>query len=322
MLILLVVPDPNTSPKGRAVTAGRWGRILESLGHQVVLVSEHLEADGDLLIALHALRSAQIVEQFQAQCPDAPILLALTGTDIYGYDDLFGDHERAIAVASMELATRLIAFQPLAADEIPEHLRSKVRVIYSSAEVPKPPPGLPPTSFDVCVIADLRPFKDPFRAALAARRLPPTSVIRVLQFGRIPSDAVAQRAAKEEEANRRYSCLGEVPHSEVLGVLARSSLLVVASQYESGANIVAEALAAGVPILASRIPGNVGLLGEGYDGYFSVGDTDALAELMERCESDTEFYLHLKTQCEELRPLVDPERERQAWADLLAEVTD
>jgi len=73
-------------------------------------------------------------------------------------------------------------------------------------------------------------------------------------------------------------------------------------------------------VLSSRIAGSIGLLGADYPGYFPFGDTAALANMLERAESDTAFYHTLQQWCEGLRPLVDPARERQSWAELLAEL--
>ena len=57
--------------------------------------------------------------------------------------------------------------------------------------------------------------------------------------------------------------------------------------------MVSEAAAAGVPVLASRIDGTVGLLGRDYPGYFPVGQTAALARLLWRVETDPEFFRRL-----------------------------
>jgi glycosyltransferase involved in cell wall biosynthesis len=83
--------------------------------------------------------------------------------------------------------------------------------------------------------------------------------------------------------------------------------------------VISEAIVAGLPVIASRIPGNVGLLGEDYAGYFSTGQTQELACLMERAESDTEFLAVLKSHCERRAHLFRPERELAAWKDLIAE---
>lgn len=317
MMILLVVPDPDSSPKGRAVTAERWAELLTGLGHDVVAVSEHDGQSGDVLVALNAVRSATAIEDFCTQRPGAPVVLALTGTDIYGYGDLFGDLERDLALKAMDAASCLVVFQPLSAELVPESMRSKIKVIYPSAAVSGESEEGQRTGFDVCVVGDLRPLKDPFRTALAARRLPPTSAVRVLHLGRVPSEAIAERAATEEKANRRYSWLGEVPHNEAMRLMARCKLLVISSHYEGGANVIAEAIAVGVPILASEIPGNIGILGRDYAGYFPVGDTEALAALLERAEDDPEFYARISEQCQAIRSMLDPIRESRAWQEIL-----
>jgi glycosyltransferase involved in cell wall biosynthesis len=86
---------------------------------------------------------------------------------------------------------------------------------------------------------------------------------------------------------------------------------------EGGANVLSEAIVAGVPVLASRIPGNMGLLGGHYSGYFPVGDTRALARLLYRAEKDTSYYQKLESWCAQRKPLFDPGREEAAWAGLL-----
>ncbi|MCH7841078.1 MAG: glycosyltransferase, partial [Planctomycetes bacterium] len=115
----------------------------------------------------------------------------------------------------------------------------------------------------------------------------------------------------------RYRWLGERPRWKAMGILARSRLMVLTSKMEGGANAISEALAAKIPILSSRIGGSIGLLGEKYPGYFPVGDTGALATLLHRAEHDTRFLRRLKQECVRLRTLVDPVRERNAWAALL-----
>jgi hypothetical protein len=76
-----------------------------------------------------------------------------------------------------------------------------------------------------------------------------------------------------------------------------------------------------VPILASRVDGNVGLLGSDYAGYFRVGDTGALAHLMRRIETDRRFVNRLHLAVARRAPLFKPEREVAAWRLLLAELS-
>jgi glycosyltransferase involved in cell wall biosynthesis len=94
---------------------------------------------------------------------------------------------------------------------------------------------------------------------------------------------------------------------------------VLPSRLEGGANVLSEAIVASVPVLASRIPGSIGILGDEYPGYFPAGDTRALADLLRRIETDRTFLRELGRRCELRAPLFKPAAEKEAWANLLAE---
>jgi putative glycosyltransferase (TIGR04348 family) len=240
------------------------------------------------MVALHARRSGAAIERFHTLYPERPLVVALTGTDLYG--DI---HTSTEAQQSLEFATHLILLQPRGIAELPPHLHAKARVIYQSVSRP---PRLAPKrreTFDVCVLGHLREVKDPFRTALAARLLPATSRLRILHVGKALSDEMAAQARAEMAENPRYRWLGELPRWQALRVLARSHVMVLSSLSEGGANAISEALAVEVPILASRIAGSIGLLGEDYPGYFPVQDTAALAHLLEQTETDKQFYATL-----------------------------
>jgi putative glycosyltransferase (TIGR04348 family) len=315
MKVCLITPAPPRSRKGNRVTALRWARILRGLGRRVIVRQEYGGERCDLLVALHALRSFPSLQRFRSAHADAPLVLALTGTDLYG-----SIHTHAEARRALDLATRLIVLQPLGLEELPEEVRGKARVIYQSMPSPRVTPSPRPDRFEVCVLGHLRPVKDPFRTALAARLLPPASRLQVLHLGAALTEEMAVQARSEAAVNPRYRWLGEVSRWKALRVLARCRLLVLTSELEGGANVVSEALAVSVPVLASRIAGSVGLLGADYPGYFPVGDTQALARLLGQAEADAHFYQRLHDWCARLRPLVDPAREQQSWTDLLREL--
>jgi putative glycosyltransferase (TIGR04348 family) len=315
MKIRLITPAPAHSRKGNRVTALRWAKLLRQLGHRVWIEEQYEGGACDLLVALHARRSYDSAARFRQEQPEQPLIVALTGTDLY--QDI---RTSCQAQEALEMATRLIVLQPMGLLELPERLRPKGRVIYQSVERS---PSLPPRSkqsFDVCVLGHLRPVKDPFRTALAARRLPPGSRIRVLHVGGALSEEMAVRAKIEMAENSRYRWLGELPRWQARRVLARCHLLSLTSEMEGGANVISEAVAASVPIVASHISGSIGLLGGEYSGYFPVGDTQALAGLLERAETEPAFYAELQARCAGLAPLVQPERERQTWEALLREL--
>jgi glycosyltransferase involved in cell wall biosynthesis len=175
-------------------------------------------------------------------------------------------------------------------------------------------------NFDVCVIAHLRTIKDPFRAALAARLLPASSRIRILQIGKAMTDSMLKRAQAEAIRNRRYRWLGELSRSRAQRYLVTSRICVISSRIEGGANVLSEAIVAGVPVLASRIDGNVSILGDDYPGLFNVGDTRALANLLNRAETDSTFLDELRKRTRRLAPLFDREREIRAWAEFIRQL--
>jgi putative glycosyltransferase (TIGR04348 family) len=315
MNICLVTPAPPGSLKGNRVTAERWAALLRELGHHVEIVVEYHNQDCDVLIALHAFKSHSSIRRFRDARPSDPLVVGLTGTDLYG--DI---HTRPDAVESLGLATRLVLLQPLGQAMLPAAVQDKARVIYQSVPAPPAPPPVRSDVFEVCVMGHLRPVKDPLRTALAARLLPAASRIQVLHVGGALSEDLAEQARAEVARNRRYQWLGELPRSEALGVLSRCRLLSLTSESEGGANAISEAVVAGVPVISSRIDGSIGLLGEDYPGYFSVGDTQSLADLLWRAESDSGFYNTLRDGCIRLRPLFDPAREKQSWEELLSEL--
>ncbi|MBV9010547.1 MAG: TIGR04348 family glycosyltransferase [Pseudonocardiales bacterium] len=317
MRICLVTPASPGSHHGNRVTAVRWRAILRELGHQVELVQDYHDHPADLLVALHARRSAEAIRRFRAQHPEAPVVLALTGTDLYP-ELTEADHP------VLELADRLVVLQQLGVQALPGHLRARTHVVYQSVPTlpPTPSPAGPPSPehFDVLLLAHLRPVKDPLLAAAAARLLPTGSRLRIRHAGAVIDRELAERAAREDRENPRYHWLGELPRSQALRLLAASRLLLLTSRHEGGANVVSEALAARVPIISTRIPGTVGILGPDYPGYFPPGDPAQLAQLLVHAETNEHWYHELHHHCTTLRPLVAPERERDSWRQLLTEL--
>jgi putative glycosyltransferase (TIGR04348 family) len=312
--ISLITPAKKQSRAGNRTTAVRWARILQALGHRVRVATEDDGRPADLMVALHAWRSAGSVRAFRARCPDRPLVVALTGTDVYRF--LASDPEET--TRSMELADRLVCLHDLVHRDIPRRFGDKLEVIYQSAP-PLPRPRSPSRrSFDVCVVGHLREEKDPLRAALAARALPASSRIRVVHLGKAHDEGWAGRARAEMRENPRYLWRGEVPGWAVRREFVKTQLMVLSSVMEGGANVVSEAVVAGVPVIASAIPGSVGLLGRDYPGYYPVRDTAALTALLSRAETEPAFLDRLTRACARRAPLFTPERELESWRRLLA----
>jgi putative glycosyltransferase (TIGR04348 family) len=315
MRIQLVTPAPRYSRKGNRVTAARWGRILRGLGHRAEIHQELARGPCDLLVALHARKSFAAVERYRERYPGRPLIVALTGTDLY--DDLPRSDEAQRAVA---WADRLIVLQDEALDALDGEARGKARVIYQSAVPTSSAVGKSRRTFDVCVIGHLRPVKDPFLAGAAARRLPESSCLRVQQVGAALTPEMKAEAEREMRENSRYRWLGERPPWQVRRLLKSSHAMVLSSHLEGGANVVSEAVVAGLPVLATRVAGNVGMLGKDYPGYFAVGDAGELAALLDRCEREPSFLADLEARCTALVPRFEPAEEERAWRSLLDEL--
>lgn len=299
---------------GNRITALRWAAMLRALGHRAVLVAPGEAPRCDLLIALHARRSAPSVERSLREAPDRPIVVALTGTDLYR--DIHSDPQ---AQRSLEVAARLIVLHAGAPAELPARLRGKARLVPQSAPRPARKPAPNQRGFVVAVVAHLRSEKDPLRTALAARLVPDDSRLLVVHAGRALTPAMRTAALAEARDNLRYRWLGEVPRWKARALIARSRLLSVTSEMEGGANVVSEAVAAGTPVVASRIPSMEAILGRDYPGLFPLGDERALSSLLLRAEREPAFLAGLRRRCLALRPLLSPARERAALRSLLAE---
>lgn len=296
---------------------------MRELGHAVRILSPCRRSDApgcdpprttgcDALIALHAVKSAPAVAEFKRAHPERPALVALTGTDIFQDGTTAG-----VLHDTLRLSDRIIALQNHMASAVPAEFRHKVRVIFQSFVPSHPLPDPDPDRYEVCVLGHLRAVKDPFLAAKAVRTLPPESRIKITHIGGALSPEFAEQARQEQATNRRYEWLGELPRGEAVRTLARCRLLVMSSKAEGGPSAVSEAVACGVPVLSTPTSGVVGLLGDDYPGYFPVGDCGTLKTLLRRCEADPAFVAELRSACDVVRPLLTPDAERRAWADVL-----
>jgi putative glycosyltransferase (TIGR04348 family) len=315
MHIALITPAPARSRSGNRATATRWAGLLRGLGHRVDVIVDYAGTKADLMIALHAWRSATAIQDFAEAHPGKPLVVVLTGTDAYRF---VHSHPQA-TLGSLAKADRIVGLHALIGEAIPAKHRRKLRVIYQSA---RPLGGRRPPKrfFRVCVAGHLREEKDPLRPALAVRGLPPDSRLRVDAYGKAHSPSWASAAETEAAGNRRYQWHGEIGHAQLRQVYRRSHLLALSSRMEGGANVVSEAVMAGLPVVASNIPGSVGLLGENYPGYYPVEDTAGLRDLLLRAESDTNFYRRLQDACAARRGLFTAQQEQRGWSQLLSEL--
>ena len=320
MHIGIITPAAVKSLSGNRATASRWADFLRQLGHRVSISVNWDGTAYDLMVALHAWRSAESIAAFKQQYPERPLVLAMTGTDLYRF--ILSNPEATLA--SIKSADRLVTLHQLARRVLPKSAHHKVHVIHQSAiPLPGPLSGPPKRSvkhFDVCIVGHLREEKDSMRAAYAVRDLPENSRIRVLHYGKAHNEKWASYAKEEMKINPRYHWFGEVPHWKIRQAYGRCHLMVLPSIMEGGANVISEATVAGLPVIASDIDGSVGLLGENYAGYFPVQNTRVLRELLLKAEVEPDYLRKLEKQCQQRAGLFTREAEKQGWADLLKDM--
>ena len=313
MKITIITPAKKGDRSGNRATANRWSIVLKKLGHKPRTLTEYDGEPSDAMLAIHAWRSAGAIEQYRKTFHTRPLILCLAGTDIYRFQKSHPEETRR----SMELADSLVCLHGLVGHSIPKSQRSKLHIIRQSAAPLKRQPPLS-REFEIVVAGHLRDEKDPFRAAIAVRNLEMRHKIRIVHMGKAIDPSFAEAAAEEMRENLRYRWLGEIPRWRVRQKMARARAMVISSRMEGGANVVSEAIMVGLPVIASKIDGNVGLLGADYEGYYPVEDQNALRALLIRLEDDPKFLKRLATQIHALKPMFTEQRELAEWKRVLS----
>jgi putative glycosyltransferase (TIGR04348 family) len=306
--VVIISPALADANNGNWRTAWRWQRFLVRRYAATIAAEWHADPDAavpDLLIALHARRSADALARFVETHPSRPTVLVLTGTDLYR--DIAIDEA---ARHSLALATRLVVLQSEGVEALPPAMRRKAEVIMQSA--PRLRRRAPdPRTFDLVMVGHMRSEKDPATAWRAFERVARQDrSIRLIHVGEALDETYRQQAEALAARNSGYRWLGALSHALTRQQIRRARALVIPSVMEGGAQVVIEAITCGVPVLASAIPGNVGLLGGHYAGTFPAGDVAALASLIDRVRREPAFLALLTQQCAERAPLFRPERER------------
>jgi putative glycosyltransferase (TIGR04348 family) len=321
--LCIVTPALADANNGNWQTAQRWARMLS--GHYRVRLAKQWtgklpgDAGTDLLSALHARRSAASVAAWCAARPAQPMVLALTGTDLYRDIHVDADAQRSLAQAH-----RVIVLQEQGPMTLPAGARDKCRVVFQSGGRRQ---TLHKTSrhLRALMVGHLRDEKWPQTLFEAARLLQSDERIFIDHVGEVLDPALGDAARATQRDCPHYRWLGGQPHAATLARIQRAHVLVHTSRMEGGAHVVLEAVLCGTPVLASKVPGNVGMLGPDYRGYFAPGDASALVEKLRDCCRDIASQhgtlAVLQAQCETRAPLFDPRNEQAALLAVLAEAS-
>ena len=312
--IEIVTPASPGTLHGNRITALRWHQFLARLNYQSTVTERWSGKSCDVLIALHGLRSYDSIQRYKKAHPRHPVVLIMTGTDIYR--DLKNSTK---VIKSLEMADAIVVLQADAIQSLPGKFHHKVKVIYQSVKgVTRKTP--PKRHFLASIIGHLRTEKDPFCAAQCLPLLPSTSKIQLVQLGKAMSPEFQKQAISIEKNVMRYRWLGQLNHSKTLQWLSRSHVMIISSIMEGGAHVVSEAIAIGIPVIASDIPGNRGLLGGTYPAYYPVGDKVALSKLLTKAESNPAFYQKLCKAIAGRQKITKPELEQKSIQKLIQEL--
>ena len=309
--VVIISPALASANNGNWHTARRWARCLASHA-RVSIDKEWRGASADFLIALHARRSAASIAAFAERYPERPLIVVLTGTDLYR--DIAVDED---AKRSLALASHLVVLQDEGIMALPADYAAKTIVIYQSARLLRPG-RRSRRHFDLALIGHQRPEKDPLTALHALRRLPADLPVRLFHVGGDLDPQLAAEVRAQGAGDSRYQALGALPQAATRQLIKRCHLLLLPSLMEGGANVLIEAVTSGVPVLGSDIPGNRGMLGADYPGWFPVGDAARLAELISAAARDPDYYAVLSRRCAERVSLFSPAHECAAVCGLLA----
>jgi putative glycosyltransferase (TIGR04348 family) len=316
--VVIVSPALRDDNNGNWQTARRWRQHLAPVfPTRIVKRWPDAGAAGDrVMIALHARRSADAIAAWSAAHPARGLAVVLTGTDLYR--DIQTD---PAARRSLDSAQALVLLQECAPDALPLEVRGKSRVIFQSTAT-RQTLAKSPDRLRAVMVGHLREEKSPETLFATARLLAQQSGIHIDHIGEALDPALGEAACATMAAAPNYRWLGGLPHEAVRRRIQRAHLLIHTSRLEGGAHVVMEAVASGTPVLASHIPGNIGMLGADYAGYFPWGDAAALAALILRCQNDGPLMETLAAQCRARAPLFEPAAERSALRRLVDELLE
>ncbi|MBM3388329.1 MAG: TIGR04348 family glycosyltransferase [Betaproteobacteria bacterium] len=341
-VVVIVTPAWADANNGNWQTARRWARHL-SAKHTVLLADRWPHSRLDLgpgaglqpqarvndlalqaqaMLALHARRSAASINAWHRQRGALGLAVVLTGTDLY--KDLHSADGTTVAEVqqSMRAAQHLVVLQDQALRDLPAALAHKATLIFQSTTTRRAvdKPDLRHHPLRALMVGHLRDEKDPLtlmQAACLLHQVMPLQKpacapsIRIDHLGAALEPQWAAAALATQAQCPLYRWLGACTHETARRRIQRAHVLVHTSRIEGGAHVIMEAVCSATPVLASRVAGNVGMLGSDYAGYFEVGDAQGLARALQRFQTDEEFRFTLQAQARLRAACFEPAREAQ-----------
>ena len=333
MRILIVIPQQDHA-SGNWVTARRFQRGLEALGHTVWLCDTPLQGSGrckraladfqpDVALLLHAYRTGKPWQETSGS-QSLPSVVMLTGTDVnHGLDN---PGQNGVIRATLEQARLIILQNPIIQAELAARapdLATKLRYVSPGILLGRDPYPLrarhdtPPELTLFLLPAGLRPVKGVLELLtlfdpLAGEGVPFLLAICGPVLDRDYGDRVL--AAVQERPWARY--LGIVPPQAMAQAMCEADVVVNNSISEGLANSLLEAATLGLPMLARNNPGNAAMVRHGLNGFLYDGAADCVERARELLRADRRRDLSRPD------PRFDPAREANQLAILLRTALD
>ena len=182
--------------------------------------------------------------------------------------------------------------QALRADGVPADRIAVVPSGFEPALFAAPDARVEPTRLRIGYVGRLAAQKRVDLLVTAFGRM--TEPAELVVVGDGPERARVHRLVEQSPAADRIRTTGFVEHSAVPGVLASLDVLVLPSAYEEMGSVLTEAMAAGLPVVASDVGGIPEVVRHGETGLLvPPGDVAALAAALDRLVADPGLREHL-----------------------------
>jgi len=315
--VLIHSPYPRQRSQGNAVTAERMRKLLQSGGLNAAIHERgDISMTAKCLIALNARKSAGEIFDFRRRLPESSIVALLTGTDVnHSEMEQFGSD----TLKALELSDRIVSLHEGFSHRLPDDLLIKTKVIYPSVQLAEDINHRPSEPWKVIIAGNFREEKNPDLMMQAVSKLT-NSPLHLHAYG-----GGGDYQAKLERTAKKYAQFhfhGVQEHDALLADMQSARVLLNTSTEEGGANAICEAVSLGLPVIASKIDGNVGMLGADYAGFFTSGDVDSLIDILVRVAEDINFYQTLKRQVTERAPFFSYQREMEEWTALVRQMIE
>lgn len=144
--------------------------------------------------------------------------------------------------------------------------------------------------------------------------------LRLTIYGEGPARASLETLSHSLNLQDKVSLPGTTPH--IQDALYKADLFVFPSHYEGFPNALCEAMAVGLPVIASDCSGNVDVVRESRDGrLFPVGDEKALALLIRELLNDPAQCSQLGKEASTIGERFEPTLIFSRWDQMITEAT-